>query len=101
MNKIPPVTGNSLPAEKKKKISHSDDFKTMMDQKTSPPKTENKISTGPEKAELPPEARSALAETPDVRADKVESIKKQIADGTYKIDARDVAGAMLRKGFKP
>jgi negative regulator of flagellin synthesis FlgM len=32
----------------------------------------------------------------DVRADKVEALRKQIADGTYRVDIEGVADALLR-----
>ena len=39
--------------------------------------------------------QSILKTTPDVRADKVRAIKEQIEAGTYKIDAKKVANAMM------
>ncbi|NPB10049.1 MAG: flagellar biosynthesis anti-sigma factor FlgM [Thermodesulfobacteria bacterium] len=38
---------------------------------------------------------SVLETTPDVRADKVKAIKEQIEAGTYKVDSKKVANAML------
>jgi flagellar biosynthesis anti-sigma factor FlgM len=32
---------------------------------------------------------------PEVRTDKVAAVQKALADGTYNVDAADVAGAML------
>ena len=40
-------------------------------------------------------AKKAIADTPDVRADRVEAIKQQMADGTYSVSAEAVAEKML------
>ncbi|SES81144.1 flagellar biosynthesis anti-sigma factor FlgM [Anaerobranca gottschalkii] len=42
-------------------------------------------------------AKKALAETPDVRMDKVEGIKKKIEEGTYTIDPAQIAVKMLSR----
>ncbi len=38
---------------------------------------------------------SVLKTTPEVRADKVRSIKEQIEAGTYQVDSKKIANAML------
>lgn len=40
-------------------------------------------------------AKKAISEAPDVREDKVESIKRQMAEGTYSVSLEDVADKML------
>ena len=40
-------------------------------------------------------AKKALANTPDIRADKVQSIKAQIDAGTYNVSGMDVANKIL------
>ena len=40
-------------------------------------------------------AKKAIAEAPDVREDRVETIKKQIAEGTYSVSLEDVADKMV------
>lgn len=40
-------------------------------------------------------ARQAVKAQPDVRAEKVEALRQQIADGTYKVDADGIAAKML------
>lgn len=40
-------------------------------------------------------AKKAIAETPDVREDTVETIKKQMAEGTYSVSMEDVADKMI------
>jgi flagellar biosynthesis anti-sigma factor FlgM len=38
--------------------------------------------------------------TPDIREDRVASIKQQIKDGTYQIDSGKIADGMLREAVK-
>lgn len=38
-----------------------------------------------------------LAETPDVRTEKVEALKRAIADGTYRVSTEDIVDAILRE----
>lgn len=40
-------------------------------------------------------AHKAIADTPDVRMDKVEAIRQQLAEGTYRINADTIADKML------
>ncbi len=40
-------------------------------------------------------ARAALAETPDVRADRVAQLKAQVQSGTYEVDPDKVAERIL------
>lgn len=42
-----------------------------------------------------------LAETPDVRWEKVQALKEAIARGEYRITADKIAAAMLREGKLP
>ena len=44
-------------------------------------------------------AKNAIAEAPDVREDRVESIKRQMAEGTYSVSLEDVADKMLDSMF--
>ncbi len=41
------------------------------------------------------QALRAVKESPDVRADKVEAIRKSIEDGTYRVDSEAIADKML------
>jgi negative regulator of flagellin synthesis FlgM len=41
-------------------------------------------------------AHKAVAEAPDVRADRVSAIKAAIADGSYTIDSRALAAKLLK-----
>lgn len=43
-------------------------------------------------------AKKAIAEAPDVRAERVEMIKKQMAEGTYNVSMEAVADKIL-SGF--
>lgn len=40
-------------------------------------------------------ARAAIANAPDVRTEKVEALRRQIADGTYQVDAQGIAAKLL------
>lgn len=44
-----------------------------------------------DQAKILQKARTALDETPDVRVQRVEEIKAAIANGTYRLDLRDLA----------
>lgn len=44
-------------------------------------------------------AKKAIAETPDIREDRVEAIKKQMAEGTYAVSMEDVADKMMNDFF--
>lgn len=44
-------------------------------------------------------AKQAVSEAPDIRADLVNSIKEQIDNGTYEVDAEDFADKLLEKYY--
>lgn len=44
-------------------------------------------------------ARRALEATPDVRQDRVDAVRKQIADGTFKVDPAAIADKLLKGGL--
>lgn len=50
------------------------------------------ISSGAKEFQL---AMDAVKNMPDIRQDKVDEIKQQIKDGTYKPSAKDIAKKML------
>ncbi|OON93953.1 MAG: flagellar biosynthesis anti-sigma factor FlgM [Candidatus Epulonipiscioides saccharophilum] len=58
------------------------------------PKYEVEIS---DEAQVLGSAFKAVKESPDVRMDKVNSIKEQIKNGTYNVSARDVSEKILNK----
>ena len=43
------------------------------------------------------EARRTAQSTPDVRADKVESLRQQVAAGTSGVDSRRIAESLIRE----
>ncbi|MBQ5852370.1 MAG: flagellar biosynthesis anti-sigma factor FlgM [Lachnospiraceae bacterium] len=44
-------------------------------------------------------AKQAVANTPDVREDKIAALKEQIQNDTYEVDADDFADKILEKYF--
>jgi negative regulator of flagellin synthesis FlgM len=62
------------------------------------------ISSG-DKVELSPEAKmisqaiKAVEALPDVRENKVAEIRERIANGTYRIDGKEVAEKMIKESF--
>jgi negative regulator of flagellin synthesis FlgM len=44
-------------------------------------------------------ARESVSEAPDVRADRVEALKAQIARGDYKPDPEEIAKKILERGL--
>jgi len=45
------------------------------------------------------EARSQLDEVPDVNEEKVAQLRNEIENGTYEINADQIAGKMIREGL--
>jgi len=43
------------------------------------------------------QVRQIIAETPEVRAEKVEPLLEALASGTYEIDARKLANCLIAK----
>lgn len=48
-----------------------------------------------DRARMMKKANEIVAETPDIRWDKVEALKKKIQSGEYKVDAGDIADKLL------
>ena len=44
-------------------------------------------------------ARDELNKIPDVREEKVAALKKEIENGTYKVDSEEIAEKMLKDGI--
>ena len=81
-NMINQIYGNS--SSKKTKTSGSSDAKSFLDQ----------VSLS-EKGKDLQTAKTALANTPDVRESKINDIKKRIEDGTYDVSVDDFAQKLL------
>lgn len=43
------------------------------------------------------QVRQIIAETPEVRPEKVEPLQEALANGTYEVDARKLANALISK----
>ena len=58
---------------------------------------------GSDRVELSPQSRDMkkiheiLATTPEVRTEKVEALKKAVAEGTYKVKTEDIADKMVQE----
>lgn len=71
--------------------------------KTTPPQSVGRSSSG-DSVNLSQEAKilagimHRLDEAPDIRRDKVQGLKDQIANGTYHVASGDIADAMIREG---
>jgi flagellar biosynthesis anti-sigma factor FlgM len=46
------------------------------------------------------EARRIMGEIPDVRAEKVARLRKEIEDGTYRVEGRDIAKKMIEEALE-
>lgn len=57
-------------------------------------------SGGKDRAEAMQKAFDIARSTPEVREDRVASLKKQIQDGTYQVDSGKIADSMLREAVK-
>lgn len=44
-------------------------------------------------------AKEVIRETPDVRVEKVREVKKEVDDGTYKVDGRKVAAKIIKENI--
>ncbi|MGH2632207.1 MAG: flagellar biosynthesis anti-sigma factor FlgM [Tepidiformaceae bacterium] len=44
-------------------------------------------------------ARVVVEAAPDVRADRIQALRKQIADGTYQPDPREIAREIMGRGI--
>jgi hypothetical protein len=59
------------------------------------------LADAAEKAKLIQKAQEVLYHTPEARPDKVARVKEALAQGTYKIEARKVANALLTEHLPP
>ncbi|MBW1700768.1 MAG: flagellar biosynthesis anti-sigma factor FlgM [Deltaproteobacteria bacterium] len=59
---------------------------------------EDKVVLSPKAREIR-EAKKVLSSVPDVREDEVARIKKEIEDGTYRIEGKKLATKMIRESL--
>ena len=96
--KITP-NGNSIPIEAY--------VNNVQDKKTTAPPKDKTANVGAktdtvdisDAAKRVSAARDELDRIPDVREDKVAELKAQVENGTYKVNAEEVAEKMLKDGF--
>jgi negative regulator of flagellin synthesis FlgM len=71
--------------------------------KTPVPQEANKTQVLADKVEISSQSRDLkkihgiLAETPDVRAERVAALKKSIDEGRYHVSAKDIAAKMVKE----
>jgi len=53
-----------------------------------------------ERAQLMKQAMELARNTPDVRKDKIESLKKSVKDGTYQVDSSKVADRLVEEHLR-
>jgi len=58
----------------------------------------DKVVLSPKAREIQ-EAKKLLSSIPDIREEKVARIKKEIEDGTYRIDGKKLAAKMIRESL--
>lgn len=84
------------------KINRSDNVFNVYNQNMNMKKTEKQKSKE-DKINISEEAKTyqfainKLKDIPEIRTDKVNSLKKQIQSGTYKVDADKIAEKMIDK----
>lgn len=72
-------------------------------EKMQGPREEGKAGVAGDRVEISPQSRDlqrvrqVLAQTPDVRAEKVAALKKAVAEGRYHVNAEEIATKMVRE----
>ena len=64
---------------------------------TETPAAQGDTVTVSQDALLLTEARRTAQNTPDVRAEKVEALRTQVANGTYQTDSNRIAASLVRE----
>ena len=78
-------------------------LKPPQSEKNPPASSVSSPDAGSDRVELSPQSRDMkkiheiLAATPDVRSEKVEALKKAIAEGTYNVKTEDIADKMVQE----
>jgi negative regulator of flagellin synthesis FlgM len=78
-------------------------MKPPQSEKNPPASAAGSPDAGSDRVELSPQSRDMkkiheiLATTPEVRTEKVEPLKKAVAEGTYKVKAKDIADKMVQE----
>ena len=65
----------------------------------TPPRPKDDTVELSEEAKALQRTEKALADVPDVREDKVAAIRKQLAQGTYRVDGQKIAFNMLKESI--
>jgi len=86
------ITGNQVNPVAQVYLSKTKSVRAVEGTDAAKPADKIELSTDAEAIET---ARKVIAEMPDVRADKVEALRKQIQDGTYQVSPESIADKML------
>ena len=95
------ITGKGSSVNLKAYMSNLKDKQKMepVSEKPVPPKTEgDKVALSPRAKEIV-EAKKIIDSMPDIREEKVAAIKKEIENGTYKVDGKKVAVNMIKESI--
>ena len=83
-------TNQQNPPEKKQALQEADD--------RSKPSSTDKVELSAESKEMQ-KIYEVLKSTPDVRAEKVSELKKQVQEGSYQVDSGAVAEKMIKESL--
>lgn len=101
--KIPGPEGDKLIPQEAPPLKGKDAIRKahrLSDTKRAPAKGADKVEISARAKELS-NAKKAASEAPEVRLEKVKHIKKAIEEGSYKVDAVQVAEKILKENLFP
>jgi negative regulator of flagellin synthesis FlgM len=90
---IDPVRAQKIAASSLEKVAPAQMDATSPAEAT-PPASTSRLELSPQAAEVQA-AHQALAETPELRAERVATLKAQMAAGTYQVDPENIAARMI------
>ncbi len=91
---IDPVRAQKITASSLEKVAPAQMDATSPAEATPAAAGASRLELSPQAAEVQA-AQQALAETPEVRAERVATLKAQMAAGTYQVDPEKIAARMI------